>query len=100
MIRRLLILNYLTREFYQAKMKAYEKEYELVGKKKNIGGPPPYKKAIGKAGKLFIRLVLNNYYQEKITTSDLSDLLNINLKHMRKIERAVMGQSIEFGDYL
>jgi len=96
-LRRLLIFNVITKTFYQKKISEYEKEYEARKERTQEGGPEPYILTISKVGKTFIRLVLNNYYQENITSSDISDFLNTKLKHMGKIEHEVMGHSIEFG---
>lgn len=97
LLRRLLIWRRITDEFYQKKIREYKEEYETRRERPRAGFPPPYRSAISSAGRLFIRLVLENYYQENITASDLSDFLNIRLKHMGQIEREVMGYSLEFG---
>ena len=49
------------------------------------------------AGPGFVRLVLDSYYNERITASDLADFLGVRLKHMPKIEEAVFGRRVEFG---
>ena len=59
-------------------------------KKRKAGFMPPYTWAINSAGLSFVRLVLNSYYQEKITSSDLSDYLEIRLKHLPMIEDRAM----------
>lgn len=95
LLRRLLICDRITREFYQEKRREYEEQRE---EERPTGGfLPPDREAISKVGSLFIRLVLNNYYSENITASDVSDFLNVRLKHMGKIERAVMGHVTAFG---
>ncbi len=97
LLRRLLICGRTTREFYQRKRREFEQQYEMLGRRIRSGHVPPYRVAISKAGPMFIRLVLSNYYQENITTSDLSDFLNIKLKHLHRIEGEILGQSTEFG---
>jgi hypothetical protein len=42
--------------------------------------------ALGRAGRLFAQLVLSNYYLDRVTASDVSDFLEIRLKHLPKIE--------------
>jgi Zn-dependent peptidase ImmA (M78 family) len=92
LVRRLLICNLTTAEFYQ------QKRGELQVVKKTQGGfVPPYRKAISVSGAPFIRLVLANYYQENITSSDLSEFLDVKLQHVQKIEEEFMGRTIEFG---
>ena len=54
------------------------------------GGPvPPFRKTISRVGHAFAKLVLSNYYQDYITASDVSDFLEVRLKHLPKIEAAV-----------
>lgn len=99
LLRRLLIWDRTTREFYQKKRREFEEEHRAPRERLRGGYPPPYRSAISTAGRLFTRLVLENYYQENITAGDLSDFLNIKLKHMGQIEREIMGYSVEFGAY-
>lgn len=84
-LRRLLISGRATEQFYRLKREQFKEEYEKL-KKKPEGFVPPYLKVISGAGLTFVRLVLNGYHQEKITSSDVSDYLEINLKHLPKIE--------------
>ena len=92
-LRRLLAIGYTTEDFYRMKREEY-KSLKIVAKG---GFAPPDRMAISTNGYRFIRLVLDSYYQEKITSSDLSDFLGVRLKHMPKIEKEVMGQLVEFG---
>jgi hypothetical protein len=46
-------------------------------------------KAISKAGQFFSRLVLDSYHNERITAGDLSDYLDVKLKHLPSIEHEV-----------
>lgn len=91
-VRRLLICGLTTDEFYQRK----RTELGHPKRRDSSGGPQPYRRAISTVGKTFIRLVLTNYYQENITVRDVSDFLNVRLKHLGRIEREVMGANIEF----
>ena len=95
-LRRLLTYNYITQNFYQLKIDEYIKQYELQ-KPKLKGFAPPYLLTLSRAGSLFIKLALNNYYQEKITVSYLSDVLNLKIKYIGMVETEVMGHAIEFG---
>lgn len=97
LLRRLLIFNRTTKEFYEKKRKQFIKQYDEIRKRETSGFPPHYRLAISTAGPLFIRLVFNNYYQDKITTSDLSGFLNIKLKHVGRIESEVMGHKTVLG---
>lgn len=97
LVRRLLILGRTTQEFYERKRKQYGREYaDLIARQKakaeETGGgfAPPAALAVSTAGTLFTRLVLEGYEREILTSSDVADYLDIRLKHLPKIERAVM----------
>lgn len=93
-LRRLLICQRTTKEFYQSKIDENEKPYQenikfKKGQKKKGGFAPPHIKAISSAGPSFTRIIFNGFYQKKITVSDLSDYLNVKTKHFGKIEQLV-----------
>lgn len=92
MLRRLLTLGRTTQEFYQAKREEFLEQY----KEREEGFAPPFRKAIAAAGPGYVRLVLDSYYREHITASDLAEFLGVRLKHMPKIEEAVFGRQVEF----
>jgi hypothetical protein len=95
----LLVLEQTTQSFYKAKRQEFIEVYrDREEKKMERGGfAPPDRVAVATAGPGFVRLVLDSYYNERITASDLSDFLDVRLKHMPKIEEAVFGRNIEFG---
>jgi Zn-dependent peptidase ImmA (M78 family) len=88
-LRRLLSLGHVSLEFYQRKRNelrtAYESEHKQGG-----GFAPPHMLVVRDLGKQYIRVVLGAYHQEAITSSDVSDYLGVRLKHLPKIERAVL----------
>jgi len=94
-LRRLLIAGKTSHNFYDHKRREFEEFYRNLPKKKE-GFAPPSTRAVSSAGPSFVRLVLDGYYQEKITGSELSELLEVRLKHMPKIESAVFSRVIEF----
>ncbi|MEA1905483.1 MAG: XRE family transcriptional regulator [Euryarchaeota archaeon] len=96
-LRRLLICGLTTKTFYKYKRDGFHKRYEMVSKKPKKGGPSPDTKTISRAGRAFVKLVLDSYYQEKITSSDLSDYLEIRLKHLPKVEDKIMSKPVRFG---
>jgi len=96
LLRRLLLLKCTSPEFYHRKRSQYIKAYSELNKKRK-GFAPPHRVAINSSGYLFTQLVLGNYYQDKITISRLSDLLNIRLKHLAKIESDVMSYISKYG---
>ncbi len=88
-LRRLLLLGRTTEGFYRVRREQYRTEAELADKNRSKGFAPPDRLAVSSAGPLFVRLALSNYYQERITASDLADFLEVRLKHLDKIEQAV-----------
>lgn len=99
LLRRLLVVGRTTQTFYQAKRKEFLEAYRKYEEKpgRDGGFAPPDKLAVAAAGQGFVRLVLDSYYNERITASDLSDFLGVRLKHLSKIEEAVFGRNVEFG---
>jgi len=92
MLRRLVTLGKASLDDYR------EARWELQEKissrtEPSTGAPPPDRMVVSGAGPTFVRLVLEGFYQEKITASDVSDYLEVRLKWMPKIERAVFGHS-------
>lgn len=96
-IRRLLIANYATPDFYQRKREEYRREFENRTPAEG-GFAPPDVLAVSYVGRKFVQLVLDSYHQDKITTSDVSDYLEVRVTHLRKIEKAVQNPTLELGD--
>lgn len=93
-LRRLLIADKTTEEFYKRKRKQFQQEYEA--RDEAVGFALPYAKAISRAGTLFVRLVLDSYHREKITSSKLAEYLDVKLKHLPQIEQAIhSGKAVE-----
>lgn len=88
LLRRLLIFNRISRDFYSEKRAEYQ-ERGAEQEKRSGGFAPPDQMALSSAGHSFTRLVLAGYYQDKITASDLSDMLEIRMKHVPRIEEKV-----------
>lgn len=94
-LRRLLIVGRTNKEFYRTKREEYRKEWKEVQKKKEKGGfAPPHQMAISSGGRKFLDIVLRSYYRKKITLSDVSSLIGVRLKHLPKIERAILGRPV------
>ena len=98
LLRRLLIFERITQTFYDRKTRQYQEEYEEQAQQRPAEGfAPPHQMAISAVGPFFARLVLSSYYQDHITASEVSDFLEVRLKHLPKIEASVMGQSMSTG---
>jgi Zn-dependent peptidase ImmA (M78 family) len=96
-LRRLLMLGRTTLELYREKREEFHREWQEQTRQQKSGFAPPHRIAISTAGPHFVRLVLNSYYQERITASDLAEYLGVRLKHLERIEREVFGHSTELG---
>lgn len=94
-VRRLLTLKRTTAQFYERKRAQYSAEYEARKKAERENSADkafkrnPARDAVLDSGRTFVRLVLNNYYQENITLSDVSGYLGVRIKHVPRIEAAL-----------
>lgn len=90
-LRRLLTAVRTTPAFYQEKHLEWTENArrERHRKKESKSGPPPDRTSVAERGQTLVRLVLQSYYQDHITLSDVSEYLGVRLKHLPKIERAV-----------
>jgi Zn-dependent peptidase ImmA (M78 family) len=93
-LRRLLILGRTNKDFYRVKREQYRKEWDDAQKKEKGGFAPPHQMAISRSGRKFLDIVLRSYYRKKITLSDVSSLIGVRLKHLPKIERAILGRPV------
>lgn len=92
-LRRILVVGRTTEIFYKSKRKQYQEEYSIRANKKQGGPVPPYRRALSRNGHSFARLVLRNYYQDYITAGDVSEFLDVRLKHIPNIDAAVFQPS-------
>ena len=92
-LRRLLIFGKTSNDFYEYKREQYQKEFlqrqEKEKKQQKEIRIPRSVLIPARTGHLFIRLILNSYYQDKITLNDVSDYFNVKIKHISKIEEKV-----------
>lgn len=83
-LRRLLTLGKTTEDFYQFKKREWAKSAKTGG-----GFAPVPLRAVAASGKTFVRLVLDSYHQNKISSTDAAQYLGVKLKHLGNIESAV-----------
>jgi Zn-dependent peptidase ImmA (M78 family)/DNA-binding XRE family transcriptional regulator len=88
-LRRLVILGKASEAFYQRKREQYQIEYDLAEPSSGFASPDTL--AVSRAGNLFVRLVLDGYRNEVITSNDAAEYLGVQVKHFPKIEEAVAG---------
>ena len=89
MLRRLVVIGRASLDFYQAKREEFLRIYAERRKNKPQGAPPYHRLVIRDNGIPYTQLVLRSYYERRITACDVSDYLDINLKHLNNIEREV-----------
>ncbi len=84
-----------TQAFYRTKRAQYNEAFLAQQararerlKNQDFRRNPPAE-AVSTIGKPFVRLVLDNYYQDRITLSDVSSYLGVRVKHFPRIEQAV-----------
>lgn len=78
----------ITAAFYRTKRAELQDEYAAMGPRE--GFALPHRMAVSRAGRKFVRLVLENYHQDRITASDVADFLGVRLKHLQAIESEVL----------
>ena len=82
-------LGRVTAAFYQRKRIEFQQQYERLRSERSPGFALPGVLAVARNGRTFTRRVLEAYDEDRITTSDLADLLGVRLKHLDRIRRAV-----------
>jgi hypothetical protein len=85
---RLLTLGLTTQSFYDRMRDEFRAQYEKQQREKEAssGFAPPHVVAISSAGPLFTGLVVESLNRDKITASEVSDYLQIRLKHLKELQ--------------
>lgn len=99
-LRRLVILNRVSRSYYRHKREQFAKQYEELRRQRRQAGGFPSRAtlAIARGGQFFTRLVIEAYDEERITASDVADLLGERLKHLEKIRSAISRMATVHGE--
>jgi Zn-dependent peptidase ImmA (M78 family) len=86
---RLLTLRLTTQAFYDEKHEEFLKQYAEQRERDRLKGgfAPPHEVALTSAGPTFTGLVIESFNRERITASDVSDYLQIRLKHLSEVQR-------------
>jgi Zn-dependent peptidase ImmA (M78 family) len=92
LVRRLLTCDRTTKAFYARKRSQYFAEYQAHvarqrEKETEIKRNMP-QETVSHFGKPLVRMLLGNYYQDRITLSAVSGYLGLKVKHIPKLERA------------
>ncbi len=100
LLRRLVIVGAATEDFYRKKREGYnraiadiKKQQKLKQKEKGVH-VPHFRMVVRNNGTRYTRLVLNAYYEDAISASELSDFLDVKLSHLGSIEKAVFSQTV------
>jgi len=91
LVRRLLTFDRTTSGFYNRKRSQYIAEYQASlarqrEKSTDIKRNMP-QETVSHFGKPLVRMLLGNYYQDRLTLSDVSGILGLKVKHIPKLER-------------
>ncbi len=94
-VRRLLTVGRTTEAFYARKRVQYhdefrvqkEREREQNADKKMARNIP--RETVGDLGRPFVRLVLENFRQDRLTLSDVSGYLGVKVRHVPNIEQQI-----------
>ena len=84
---RLLGLGLTTERFYRESRERFLKLYAQQREKQGSGFAPPHQIALSSAGPTFTNLVIESFNRERITASDVSDYLQVRLRHLSEIQR-------------
>jgi Zn-dependent peptidase ImmA (M78 family) len=92
LLRRLLTFERTTEEFYSLKRAQYNSEYQAIRKrekeqpKKDMKRNMPVE-TVSNFGRPLVRMLLDNYHQDRLTLSALSGFLSLKVKHIPKLEQ-------------
>jgi Zn-dependent peptidase ImmA (M78 family) len=93
LLRRLLTFNRTTNRFYARKRAQYIAEYvaSVARKKEQLEGaeikPNMPQETVSNFGRPFVRMLLGNYYEDRMTLSEVSGYLGLKVKHIPKLEQ-------------
>ena len=94
-VRRLLTFGRVTPEFYNGKRAQYAAEFRAQRQREreargNDGIPRNMpRETIADFGRPFVRAVIENYHQDRITLSEVSGYLGVKVRHIPVIESQV-----------
>jgi Zn-dependent peptidase ImmA (M78 family)/DNA-binding XRE family transcriptional regulator len=93
LLRRLLTLDRTTSDFYEQKRQQYLGEY-LANKARQREQPADTEmkrnmpqETVSNFGRPLVRMLLGNYYQDRLTLSEVSGYLGLKVKHIPKLEQ-------------
>jgi Zn-dependent peptidase ImmA (M78 family)/transcriptional regulator with XRE-family HTH domain len=98
-LRRLLLLNRTTEEFYERKRAEYLAQYRRLAQQRretDAGGfAPHYLIVLRNNGRRYTQVVLDAYSSDRIAPGDVADYLGVRLEHLDDISGAVRRRRVE-----
>jgi Zn-dependent peptidase ImmA (M78 family) len=95
LLRRLLTFDRTTDAFYRQKRAQYVAEYLAIrARRKELAEGADIKRnmpqeTVSNFGRPFVRMLLDNYFQDRMTLSEASGYLGLKVKHFPKLAQAV-----------
>jgi Zn-dependent peptidase ImmA (M78 family) len=96
-LRRLLTHGLISQRFYQGRRAELLAE-QPVGPKSKAVVIPPATIALGTLGEHYTRLVLEGFHNDKVSSRDLSDLLELRLPQVPKLESRLFSRDLSWGE--
>jgi Zn-dependent peptidase ImmA (M78 family) len=96
-VRRLLTFDLVNRDFYEKKRTQYNEEYQqkkqIERERAKLEGRKivkfPARDAINQLGRPLVGMILDSYYRDRLSLSDVSGFLGIRTRHLNKLEALV-----------
>ncbi len=95
-LRRLLILGRTTHEFYSSKIEEWEMEPPRR-KRRTGGGESIAERVIRLLGYNYVNLIMNAMNGDAISLTDVSEIFDMKLKHLHKLEESILGSPVAVG---
>lgn len=93
LVRRLLTFGRTTEAFYREKRRQYLAEYQELRQQRRDQAPEDGiprnmpREAVSNLGRPLVRMILDTYYRDRLTLSDVAGYLGIKTRHIAKLEQ-------------
>jgi anti-sigma-K factor RskA len=88
-LRRLLIAGCVAPRAYRTLVEGWRKAFAEMPTRQQVGAPPVHVTELSRVGRVFPRLVLQSYYQDKITGPQLAEYVNLKASLRAKSPRLI-----------
>ena len=86
-LRRLVSLRKVPMQLYREKRAQWQRRPWYLRRKRSTGGAPVEVRIVANAGRPFVSLVLEGYRRSKVSSTDVSDYLGVQLKYLDRVQR-------------